>query len=83
MDHANLPLPQYSKSHLALHNGQEKDEIWIAYKGVIYDVTPSRHWKNGIHYDHWAGQDLTDELVDAPHAEEVFKRYPKIGILKE
>ena len=36
-----------------------------------------------MHYDHWAGQDLTDELIDAPHAEEVFKRYPKIGLLKE
>jgi hypothetical protein len=25
------PLKKYTRSHLALRNAQEKDEIWIAY----------------------------------------------------
>jgi len=79
---SNSQLPSYTKSQLTRCNGQDSDKIWIAFKGDIYDVTPSRHWKAGIHYEHWAGQDLTDELKDAPHAEEVFKRYPKIGVLE-
>ncbi len=74
-------LPQYTRAQLALRNGQDRDEIWIAYLGVIYDVTHSRLWRNGKHYEHWAGQDLTDELPDAPHNAEVFKRLQKIGIL--
>ena len=35
-------LPTYTRSQLALRNGQDKPEIWVAYKGVIYDVTESR-----------------------------------------
>lgn len=75
-------LPVYSKSQLALRNGQDKPQIWVAYQGSIYDVTESRLWLNGKHYEHWAGQDLTEELTDAPHTEEVFSRFNVIGILK-
>jgi predicted heme/steroid binding protein len=74
-------LPTFTKSQLALRNGQDREEIWIAYKGLIYDVGKSRLWKNGKHYEHWAGQDLTDELADAPHAEKVFDKFEIIGVL--
>jgi len=74
-------LPTYTKSQLALRNGQDKPEIWVAYKGIIYDVTASRLWRDGKHYEHWAGQDLTDELPDAPHTEDVFRRVKAIGKL--
>ncbi len=74
-------LPQYTRSQLALRNGQDKPEIWVAYKGVIFDVSESRLWRRGQHYEHWAGQDLTDELPDAPHTDEVFERFKAIGKL--
>lgn len=72
----------YTKGQLALRNGQDREEIWIAYKGIIYDVTHSRYWRNGLHYEHWSGQDLTDELPDAPHTDAVFKRLKAIGRLE-
>lgn len=75
-------LPGFSLSQLSLRNGQDKPEIWIAFKGIIYDVTESRLWKNGKHYEHWAGQDLTPELKDAPHSESVFEKFPIVGVLK-
>jgi predicted heme/steroid binding protein len=75
------PLPEISPSQLALFNGQDKPEIYIAYKGLVYDVSASRLWKNGKHYEHWAGQDLTPELADAPHSEKVFEKFTPIGIL--
>ncbi len=71
----------YTKSQLALRNGQDRPEIWVAYLGFIYDVTESRLWRNGKHYEHWAGQDLTDELKDAPHSEKVFSKFRIIGKL--
>ncbi|MVN23320.1 cytochrome b5 domain-containing protein [Mucilaginibacter arboris] len=74
-------LPVYTKNQLALRNGQDKPEIWVAYQGLIYDVTESRLWKNGKHYEHWAGQDLTEELLDAPHTNAVFSRFKLIGTL--
>ncbi len=69
-------------SQLALRNGQDKAEVWIAYKGLVYDVSISRLWKNGKHYEHWARQDLTDELKDAPHTERVFEKLTITGKLK-
>lgn len=75
-------LPEYSKSYLALRNGQDKADIWVALNGIIYDVTESRLWKNGKHYEHWAGQDLTDELKDAPHTGAVFLKFKAVGKLK-
>jgi predicted heme/steroid binding protein len=75
-------LPVYNKFQLALRNGQDRDEIWIAYKGLIYDVSSSNLWRKGQHYEHFAGQDLTDELPDAPHTESVFERFTIIGKLE-
>ncbi|MDL5048488.1 cytochrome b5 domain-containing protein [Oscillatoria amoena NRMC-F 0135] len=74
-------LTYFTKNQLALRNGQDRPEIWVAYKGVIYDVTESRLWRNGKHYEHWAGQDLTHELPDAPHTETVFERMRVVGRL--
>ncbi len=75
-------MKTYTRSQLALRNGTDKEEIWIAYKGFIYDVTASRLWRNGKHYEHWAGQDLTPELADAPHNENVFDKFTPIGKLE-
>jgi predicted heme/steroid binding protein len=75
-------LPIYTKSQLALRNGQDKPEIWVAYAGKIFDMTTSKLWKNGKHYEHWAGQDLTEELRDAPHSAKVFEKFEPIGQLK-
>ncbi|NOT75011.1 MAG: cytochrome b5 [Cyclobacteriaceae bacterium] len=74
-------LKEITASQLALRNGQDKPEIWIAFKGQVYDVTTSRLWRDGKHYEHWAGQDLTDELKDAPHTEEVFSKFKVVGVL--
>lgn len=74
-------LPVISRSQLALHNGQDKETIWVAWKGIVYDVTRSRLWKNGRHYEHWAGQDLTAELALAPHTEWVFDKFDAVARL--
>lgn len=73
---------EYTRAQLALRNGQDKPEIWVAYQGLIYDVTMSRLWRKGQHYEHWAGQDLTEELKEAPHNANVFDKFVVIGRLK-
>ncbi len=78
----NTDIPKYTRSQLALRNGQDKEEIWCAFQGTIYDLTKSRMWKFGKHYEHWAGQDLTEELVYAPHDSSVFERFEIIGLLE-
>ncbi len=82
-DNEQLTTKTYTRSQLALRNGQDRDEIWVAYQGQIYDVSSSRLWRRGNHYEHWAGQDLTAELdKDAPHTAHVFDNFPVIGLLK-
>jgi len=76
-------LPEFSHAQLALHNGQDRPEIWVAFRGIIYDVSGSRLWRKGMHYEHWAGQDLTEELAQAPHSEAVFTRFSAVGVLKQ
>ena len=75
-------LPEFTLSQLALRNGQDKPEIWCAYKGLIYELNNSKLWRGGKHYEHWAGQDLTHEMPDAPHTENVFDKFTVVGKLK-
>ena len=76
-----LSTKKYNIRQLALRNGQDKEDVWVAYKGVIYNVSRSKLWREGKHYEHWAGQDLTDELEDAPHTDMVFEKFEVIGKL--
>ena len=76
-------LPLVKLYQLALRNGVDKEQVWVAFKGLVYDVSKSRLWQDGKHYEHWAGQDLTDELKDAPHTEKVFDKFELVGKLEK
>ena len=69
-----------TKKELKLINGIN-GKILIAYKNKIYDVSESQLFKFGLHFNHEAGEDLTEFMKDAPHGEEVLKRIPVIGEL--
>lgn len=76
-------LPVYTLQQLAHYNGTDHPEVWVAYKGYIYDLSTSRMWRNGIHYGNWAGQDLTTALAKAPHSDLVFQRFKIVGKLQQ
>lgn len=63
-------------------DGREGRPAYVAYKGVIYDVTGSKFWKGGSHITkHLAGHDLTDVLKTAPHGEDKILSMPEVGNL--
>ncbi|UCE21816.1 MAG: CopD family protein [Candidatus Aminicenantes bacterium] len=67
---------------LILFNGTEDQAVFFAYKGKIYDVSKSEHWKKGIHFSkHRAGSDLTEMLSQAPHGEEKIIEMSQMGKL--
>ncbi|MBI5488743.1 MAG: response regulator [Deltaproteobacteria bacterium] len=71
-----------SAAELVQHDGREGRPAWLAMGGIVYDVTGSRMWKNGVHArKHAAGTDLGDALAAAPHGEEVLARFPVVGEL--
>ncbi len=74
----------FSEQQLRRYSGERGYPIYVAYAGVVYDVTNCPKWRRGLHENlHWPGQDLTDELGDAPHTDSVFA-HPccrRVGIL--
>lgn len=69
----------YTKAELELRDGIQSPEIWIAYKGYVYDVSRSELFAGGKHYRHKCGQDLTSYMEQAPHADDVMKGFPIVG----
>ena len=67
---------------LANFDGEEGRPAYLAYKGIIYDVSQSKLWGNGNHMTrHQAGVDLTDILSQAPHDEDKILSMPEVGQL--
>jgi len=68
---------------LSHFDGKEGRPAYIAYKGIVYDVSQGRLWKNGAHVmKHSAGNDLTDSLKNAPHGEDKVLAMAQVGTLQ-
>lgn len=63
-----VPLPELKRN-----TGERGTRMWIAHNGLVYDVTDCSKWRAGIHeFLHFPGQDLTGEMSEDSHGEEVF-----------
>jgi len=83
-----MDIPERSITDLELRrkNGDDDSPKWIAYEGIVYDVTDCPRWQKELHERlHFPGQDLTSELPEAPHKADVFTRpcVKVVGRLKE
>jgi len=73
----------FTTAELSKCDGKDGRPAYFAYKGKVYDTAGSDRWADGAHYNtHFAGSDLTDALVEAPHGDEVFERFKIVGVLK-
>lgn len=73
----------FTVEELRRHDG-ERAPAYVAYNRRVYDVSTSNEWRYGFHRDlHWAGQDLTEFLAEAPHGTETLERFPVVGHLAE
>jgi predicted heme/steroid binding protein len=69
-------MPERTITHAELkrNTGERGTRKFIAYNGIVYDVTDCPKWRLDMHeWLHFPGQDLTSELPEAPHKEEVFR----------
>ena len=74
-------MREFTLQDLAQFNGKNGNPAYVAYKGVVYDVTESGMWGDGDHEGmHSAGMDLTEEHDDAPHDVYVTD-FPEVGML--
>lgn len=72
---------KFTIQELSKFNGKDGNPAYIAYKGKVYDVTDSSQWIDGDHLGHAAGEDLTEQMGIAPHAEDVIERMKVVGVL--
>ena len=80
-----MPERVFSPRELQRYNGERGEPVYLAHAGVVYDVTDCPKWRSGLHEQlHFAGFDLTGELPDAPHDQEVFTRpcVRRVGVLQ-
>lgn len=69
----------FTPATLAQFDGKNGHRAYVAYKGVVYDMTGLPDWGNGEHYGNLAGQDLTAAMSAAPHGEDVLRGVPIVG----
>ncbi|MEM2102481.1 MAG: cytochrome b5 domain-containing protein [Candidatus Bathyarchaeia archaeon] len=73
---------KFTLEELKKYDGKNGKPAYIAYKGKVYDVTESLLWLDGEHQaQHMAGRDLTEDMNQAPHGEELLERVKLVGIL--
>ena len=71
----NIPDRIVTMMELRRNTGERGTRKFIAYDGIVYDVTDCPKWRSDMHENlHFPGQDLSSELEEAPHAEDVFSR---------
>jgi predicted heme/steroid binding protein len=74
----------FTPDELRAFNGRNGSPAYVAHNGIVYDVTGSFLWQNGVHEVlHEAGVDLTAGMDQAPHGEDLLWKFPMVGILRE
>jgi predicted heme/steroid binding protein len=69
-------------AELDQYDGRDGRRAYIAYRGVVYDVTGGGSWQSGLHMGrHQAGSDLTRDIALAPHNDERVLEMPVVGRL--
>jgi len=72
---------------LSQFDGKDGRRAFIAVSGVVYEVTQSPRWRNGIHNGDSriaAGNDLTSQIdAISPHGRRVLDNIPRVGRIIE
>lgn len=65
----------FTEAELRQYDGRDGRPVFIAYNGIVYDVSDAPLWRTGMHQNmHFSGLDLTRSLRKAPHTSRVFER---------
>ncbi|MBI4289131.1 MAG: response regulator [Chloroflexi bacterium] len=72
----------FTLEELKEFDGKDGRPAYVAYSGKVYDISASALWGDGVHSGlHSAGVDLTSDMGNAPHGEEVLLGFRIVGEL--
>jgi predicted heme/steroid binding protein/uncharacterized membrane protein len=75
-------LKQFTRKSLKKFDGKDGRPAYIAYKGLVFDVSDSRLWTGGVHQGHHsAGDEFAKGMENAPHGKEVLVKLRVVGEL--
>ena len=70
-----IPERVLTLAELRRCNGDLGRPKYVAYNGLVYDVSDCPRWRREMHeHLHFPGQDLSVEIAQAPHKADVFTR---------
>ncbi len=72
---------EFTIQELSEYNGKDGNPAYIAYDGMVYDVSNHPRWKSGTHNGQKAGTDITSAIKKAPHGASKIKGLPVVGKL--
>ena len=78
---ANTQEMNLTIEELKQYNGQDGMPAYVAYDGVIYDVSDDPQWTTGTHGGNMAGTDITEKLNNAPHGTSKLNGLDEVGKL--
>ncbi len=81
-DNSTDTLRVFTLDELSQYNGKDGQPAYVAYNGIVYDVTNEPKWKGGSHSGKTAGTDLTNDIPRSPHGDSVFADLPVVGTLE-
>ncbi len=73
----------FNKEELGKYDGKEGRPAYVAYLGKVYDFSETKESEHGDHYGHPFGLDLTEEIDEAPHDDNLVFLFPVVGEYKE
>lgn len=62
---------------LKQYNGETKPQVFVAVKGIIYDVSSSDFYRKGAAYGVFAGHDASINLGNMSHDEKLLNKWPE------
>lgn len=74
-------MRSFTREELSKYDGSGGNPVYVAYNGKVYDVSSGPTWIDGSHFEHYAGDDLTRAMADAPHDDDVMDPFPIVGEL--
>ncbi len=69
----------FNAQTLANYDGREGRPAYVAIDGVVYDLSNSTRWINGMHNGHQAGQDLSRQIPQNHRADMRIEMFPVVG----